>query len=257
MNQIFNDYASYYDLLYKDKDYARESAYVADYIRKHSPNARTILELGCGTGGHAEHLARLGFTVHGVDISERMLSVAKSRKISLPVEIADRISLECGDIRTLRTGKSYDAVVSLFHVMSYQTGNDDVKSAFKTANTHLDSEGLFLFDFWYGPGVLSLKPETRVKRLEDDNIRVTRISEPVMRFAENVVDVKYSVFIEDKKTGKISQLKEVHSMRYFSIPEINFMLTHSGFRNLHTCQWMLKNQPNSTDWSAISFATKF
>ena len=54
---IFADYARYYDLLYRDKDYAAAAEYVAGLIRKFHPSARSILELGSGTGIHAGLLA--------------------------------------------------------------------------------------------------------------------------------------------------------------------------------------------------------
>jgi predicted TPR repeat methyltransferase len=50
---VFADYARYYDLLYRDKDYAAAAEYVAGLIRKFHPSARPILELGSGTGIHA------------------------------------------------------------------------------------------------------------------------------------------------------------------------------------------------------------
>jgi ubiquinone/menaquinone biosynthesis C-methylase UbiE len=62
---VFADYARYYDLLYRDKDYAAEAEYVAGLIRKFHPAARSILELGSGTGIHASLPAEKGFTVHG------------------------------------------------------------------------------------------------------------------------------------------------------------------------------------------------
>ena len=61
---VFADYARYYDLLYRDKDYAAEAEYVAGLIRKFHPSARSILELGSGTGIHASLLTEKGFTVH-------------------------------------------------------------------------------------------------------------------------------------------------------------------------------------------------
>ena len=49
---LFQKYAAFYDLLYRDKDYAAEAEYVARTIRSIVPDARTILELGSGTGRH-------------------------------------------------------------------------------------------------------------------------------------------------------------------------------------------------------------
>ena len=51
---VFADYARYYDLLYRDKDYAAEAEYIACLVRKFHPSARSIIiELGSGTGIHA------------------------------------------------------------------------------------------------------------------------------------------------------------------------------------------------------------
>ena len=161
MSQVFDAYARYYDLLYREKDYAAEAEYVASHMRRHAPEAANILELGCGTGAHAEHLARLGYTVHGVDQSDPMLARAAVRKSGLPAKTAAQLSFGRGDVRTVRTGAHYDVVISLFHVMSYQTSNADLRAAFTTAAAHLRPGGLFLFDFWYGPAVLAQQPEVR------------------------------------------------------------------------------------------------
>ena len=65
---VFYSYAQYYDLLYREKDYPGEVDYVDALIKKYAVNdARTILDLGCGTGGHAILLARKGYRVTGVD----------------------------------------------------------------------------------------------------------------------------------------------------------------------------------------------
>ena len=235
MSRIFDVYARYYDLLYRDKDYAGEADYVASRIREHAPQAQRILELGCGTGAHAEQFARMGYTIHGVDLSESMLARAEARKASLSHDVAARLSFGPGDARTVRTGETYDVIISLFHVMSYQSTNADLEAAFRTAALHLESDGIFLFDFWYGPAVLTQKPEVRVKRLEDDMIKVTRIAEPVMRPNENAVDVNYTVFIEYKATGVVEQLTESHRMRYLFLPRviISCRSEHMGRANLY------------------------
>jgi methylase of polypeptide subunit release factors len=64
---VFGAYARYYDLLYRDKDYAAEAQYVHRLIQSHALGARSILELGCGTGAHAVLLAGEGYRIHGVD----------------------------------------------------------------------------------------------------------------------------------------------------------------------------------------------
>lgn len=252
MNQVFGHYARYYDLLYRDKDYAAEAAYVASHIQKNNSAAKTILELGCGTGAHAEFLARLGFTVVGVDLSQTMLEQAEIRKAGLTDEIAARLTFIQGDIRTVRTGKQYDAVISLFHVMSYQTTNDDLENSFATAFTHLNSGGVFLFDFWYGSAVLLQKPEVRVKHLEDNEIKVTRIAEPVMQVNENMVDVNYTVFIEEKLSGKIVRQEETHKMRYLFLPELNKTAFSNNWLHPVFFAWLDDKPLSESNWSGFA-----
>ena len=250
MTEVFDAYSRYYDLLYGDKDYAGEAAYVAAHLRQHAPGATSILELGCGTGAHAEHLARAGFTVHGVDLSETMLARAAARKAALPAAMAARLSFAPGDARTLRTGARYDAVISLFHVMSYQTGNADLEAAFATAAAHLRPGGLFLFDFWYGPAVLAQRPEAREKRLADERIEVVRSAEPVLHENEDVVNVNYTVRIRDKATGSTETVRESHRMRYLFLPELA-LLRGAVFEEKATVAWMSADPLSAQSWSAF------
>lgn len=256
MSQVFDAYARYYDLLYRDKDYAGESVYVATLIREQAPQAKRILELGCGTGAHAEHLARMGYIVHGVDMSEAMLARAEARKANLPPDVAGRLSFCLGDVRTVRMSETYDAVVSLFHVMSYQTTYTDLEAAFETAWVHLQPGGLFLFDFWYGPGVLTQKPEVRVKRLEDEEIKVTRIAEPVLYANENLVQVNYTVFIEVKASKTLEQVIETHMMRYLFLSELLRFADTEVWINSKSFGWMNLQELNLNDWAGLFSVTK-
>jgi SAM-dependent methyltransferase len=221
---VFSGYAHYYDLLYKDKDYQREANYIAHLINRHHPEARSILELGSGTGIHASLLAEKGYAVHGVERSPEML--ARSRSLAQESKvISDRLTFSAGDIRTIRLTYSFDVVISLFHVISYQTTNSDVSAALKTARHHLKTGGLLVFDVWYGPAVLTERPVVRIKRMADDQIDVTRLAEPVLHPNENLVDVNYHIFVRDRTTDAVKELKETHVMRYFFKPEIERIAT--------------------------------
>jgi len=247
---VFDSYSRYYDLLYRDKDYAGEAAYLASHLHRHAPGAKCILELGCGTGAHAEQLARMGYAVHGVDRSDSMLARAAARKSRLPAETAARLSFGHGDVRTVRTGAIYDAVLSLFHVMSYQTADADIKALFATAAAHLAPGGLFVFDFWYGPAVLAQRPEVRVKRLADEQIKITRIAEPALHEKESVVDVNYTVFIETRATGMLEQVQETHRMRYLSLPELS-LFRKDSFAERATLAWMSDAPPSAQSWAGV------
>lgn len=251
MSQIFDAYAAYYDLLYKTKDYAAEAEYVECLICEHAPNAKHILELGCGTGAHAEHFARMGYTVEGVDISQSMLGCAKKRCAGLPDELVQRLNFDQGDVRTYRKNKMFDVVLSLFHVFGYQISNQDLASIFKTAAAHLPTGGLLIFDYWYGPAVLTQCPSVRVKRLEDNQIKVLRIAEPAMYLNENRVQVDYTVQITEKTGGLMQEIHESHNMRYLFLPEIE-NIARPWFKVNKHFAWMKKELPGSEDWAGVS-----
>ena len=157
MSLIFDAYSTYYDLLYRDKDYAAESKFISEILESHIGSKKgSILELGCGTGIHAEHLSNMGFDVTGVDLSAKMIEVARSRSSKT---FNSKIKFAVSDVRSVRLNSKFDSVISLFHVASYQTSNFDILSMFETASTHLKSNGIFIFDCWYGPAVLSNPPE--------------------------------------------------------------------------------------------------
>lgn len=248
---VFDGYAAYYDLLYRGKDYAAEVAYVASLLQARARGVTRILELGCGTGAHAEHLARMGFTVHGVDLSAEMLLRANKRKASLPLEVAQRLSFAQGDVRTARVVGDFDAVISLFHVFSYQISNEDVEAAFATAAMHLKPGGLLCFDYWYGPAVLSERPSVRVRRMQDTEAKVLRIAEPEIDTSANQVVVNYSIVVEDLAAGRIHQFSERHPMRYFFLPELE-KFGQTAFRNPQHFAWMQDARPSERDWAAVS-----
>ncbi len=141
---IFENYAAYYDLLYQDKDYNFEVEYLDSLIKKYRPGSNTIFEMGCGTGRHAVFLAKKGYKLHGVDFSKKMVSIA-NENIEKNKSINDKLSFSYGDIRSVRINKKFDVALSLFHVISYQLTNNDLKNAFLTALHHLNKNGLFIF----------------------------------------------------------------------------------------------------------------
>ena len=245
---IFSNYARYYDLMYQDKDYAGEAQFIQRLIQTHAPATTTILELGCGTGNHAMLLAKEGYQVHGVDLSQEMLGYANERCARLSPALATKLQFSQGDLRQVRLDRQFDVVLSLFHVISYQTNNEDLLAAFETAKAHLVPGGILIFDVWYGPAVLSDPPMVRIKRLEDQSIQVTRIAEPVMEPNKNWVDVNYHIFIKDLISSKIDEVREVHTMRYLFRPELELLLDRLQMQIVESREWLTDRQPGLNTW---------
>ena len=250
MSKVFDSYAAYYDLLYKDKDYKLEVNYILKLLKKYKFHSGNILELGCGTGKHATYLSNFGFKLHGIDCSESMIDIANSQSKH------ENISFEIGDVRTYRVDKLFDAVISLFHVASYQSSNSDLQDMFLTASSHLISGGIFIFDFWYGPAVLNDLPSVRIKRMNNKNIDVIRVAEPEIRCNENIVDVNYNIEVTDKNNGQTSSFSEKHSMRYLFLPELTNMLEDLNIEILESFSWMSNDELSLDSWQGAIVARK-
>jgi len=246
----FKNYAEYYDLLYKDKNYQEEADYVENLLNTFSENKlQTVLDLGCGTGKHDNLFAEKGYTITGIDLSEEMINIANQSKHKNAEYLV-------GDVRNIELNRRFDAVISLFHVASYQADNQDFERYLQTAYKHLEKGGVFIFDFWYGAGVLTDKPSVRVRRLENEKLKITRISEPVMHPDSNVVDVNFEVQIEDKRNSETEKITELHKMRYFFIPEIKYFAEKNNFIFVNSFEWLSEKKMNFDSWNGIVILRK-
>lgn len=239
MTKPFTAYSRYYDLLYQDKDYAGEAAYIRALLTRHGVAHGSLLEFGSGTGKHGRLLAQRDYQVHGIERSADMVAHSIS---------AAGFTCQQGDICTVQLGRTFDAVLSLFHVVSYQTSNIDLMAVFERASDNLHTGGLFIFDFWYSPAVYAQRPTVRVKRVADDEIEITRLAEPVIYPNEDRVDVNYTIFARDKASGAVQTTTETHAMRHFGLPEIDLLATLNGFARIGTEEFLSGKTAGEDTW---------
>jgi SAM-dependent methyltransferase len=270
MTGVFgSEYASAYDALYADKDYAAEAAMLDRLFHVYgNRQTRTVLDLGSGTGEHARHLAALGYDVLGVDASTEMVDRA-SRKRSptrgnwgqtpnagdrglTPIR-APRFAV--GDLREYRTVERFDAVVMMFAVLGYQTGNADVSAALETARRHLVSGGLLAFDVWFGPAVLRNPPTPRLKRRAAGDETLLRFATPSLDTRTHTCVVTYDLWRLAKAT-LVSTAVEQHTVRFFFPMELELFLSGAGFALRRLGQFPdFEQDPDDSSWSVLAVAT--
>lgn len=248
--EVFRDYAYYYNMFYQDKDYKSEVKQIDYLLKKYGKDIRRIINFGCGTGKHDIEFAKIGYQCTGIDLSSLMIDIARE---NVKKENLD-INFSVEDIRNFEPKKQYDAVISLFHVMSYQNKNQDILKAFQAARKAINRGSIFLFDVWYGPGVLSDKPSVRVKEIEDEKNKLVRIARPIMHDKENLVDVCYEVFVINKKTGDTKVINEVHNMRYFFRPELEILLNEVGFELIDNFDCQTLGETDYDSWTSYFIA---
>lgn len=246
MAEYFNAYSAYYNLLYANKDYTAEVDYVHQQIHQYFPEAKEVLEFGSGTGKHGLLFQQRGFDMYGLEQSPSMVEQAR----------AAGFKCEVADITCFELNRRFDVVLSLFHVISYINQNSGLIQTFKNAAKHLRPEGLFLFDVWYSPAVYQQQPETRKKEVENKEVKVIRVGEPVMHSASNVVDVNYQVFVINKETSSVTEIRETHPMRHFSIPEIELLARMTGFNLIRAEEFGTGAEPSEKTWGVCFILRK-
>ncbi|MBA4375978.1 MAG: SAM-dependent methyltransferase [Anaerolinea sp.] len=257
MNPVFGkEYADQYDLLYGDKDYEAECDLLEKVFELYgSGSIKTILDLGCGTGNHAIPLTRRGYLVTGVDRSEDML-VHTRHKAASDLQDATREppTFLQGDVRSLDLGEQFDAVLMMFAVLGYQLSNEDVAAALQTIRRHLKPGGLFVFDVWYGPAVLAIRPGDRVKVIPIDNGQVIRAASGSLDISRHLAEVRYHVWrVKGKQV--VSESEEIHQMRYFFPMELAFYLHQVGLEVKGLTAFPSLDRPaDETTWNVLGVA---
>jgi SAM-dependent methyltransferase len=131
----YASFSSFYDQIMGDR--SEEVERLRSQIRRYYPAARSLLELGCGTGAI---LAGLGkeFAVTGLDRSPEMLAVAAAR---LP-----QARLVRADMTAFALDARFDVVICVFDTLNHLPRYSQWLALFDRAYEHLANGGLFIFD---------------------------------------------------------------------------------------------------------------
>jgi SAM-dependent methyltransferase len=249
-------HAECYDLFYQDKPYHEEAQYASALIRARFPAAKTILDLGCGTGLRCLELARQGYKVSGIDQSASMLDAA-ARHLAAAHDISPAaVEFQVGDITTFRAPSKYDAVISLFHVFSYLTTEEELKQAIECSFANLNPGGVFLFDYWHGPGVMKDPPAIRTKVAEASSLKVRRTTAPQHLPSQHLVKLTVSLQVTDKDDGAIYDSEESYKLRYWFPAELEEALRNAGLKEIQHYAWMTASAPQPEVWQACTVAVR-
>jgi SAM-dependent methyltransferase len=239
-------YAQLYDAIYSAKDYAFEVGQVLEFGRRSGVEVKTIIDYGCGTGSHARRFAEKGIKVYGIDRSQDMLAAAREKTRDMQnVEVLH--DSELAVIPEL----SIDIFCLLFDVVSYIVENDALDRLLSYVASRLKVEGLLVFDFWYGPSVLSLRPVNRWKEFEADGAKILRLTRANLDWDNSAVNVTHEIIVTEQNQVK-DRFVDSHIMRFFFKKEIEYLLKMHGLEIARFGTWQDPDSPPTTnDWSAL------
>lgn len=204
--------AEYYDALYAFKDYAAEGRRLAEWL---GPGIRTVLDVACGTGRHAEELGR-HFTVTGMDLDEVLVAEARKR---LP-----QARFFVGDMRAFELGEKFDAITCLFSSIAYvQTFPALVETCACLAG-HLLPGGRVLVEPWLRREVL--RPgHVGLETGQGEGFKVARMSRLEVVGALSVLHFDYLIGTAEG----VRHEQEQHRLALFTPDEYRRALEQAGF----------------------------
>jgi SAM-dependent methyltransferase len=214
-------HAARYDLIYADKPYAEEAAFVARLLEQHGPGSGRLLDLACGTGRHAREFARMGWTVTGIDYSAELLEAARRNAPDVEFRHQDMRELELGDER-------FDAITCLFDSIGYPQTDHGVLATLSGAAAHLSPEGALAVDFLHAPALIRHAAPARVRRWEREAGELVRISETRLDLERDVMHVSYELFDLDADGALREHWIEEHANRFFTAPAFRALVARAG-----------------------------
>jgi SAM-dependent methyltransferase len=138
---LYSELVKYYDRIYWWKDYNQEVDFLTKVLKRYEVRGKRILEVACGTGNHTKILAAKGYEITGVDISDKMLSIARRK-------VRSHARFLRGDMRDLDAvvDGRYEAAICLFSAISYNLTRSDLKRTIQGLYDHLKERGVVIFD---------------------------------------------------------------------------------------------------------------
>jgi SAM-dependent methyltransferase len=184
---MYDRAAAAYDVLHaaRGKDYGAEAARIAELVRQRRPEAASLLDTACGTGGHLRHLRSHFEVVEGVDDSPAMLSRAREKVPGVP--------LHQGDLRTFDLGRRFDAVTCLFSSIAYLVPVDELRRGIANLARHLVDGGVLLVEPWVRPEDWDPAPLPRIDSGQGEGLSVTRLTRSWRVGERTYLDMQYLI----------------------------------------------------------------
>lgn len=219
-HKLYNELAWLYDRIYPQIFSYRDTFDVIDgFLKPHG--CKRILEVACGTGRLMAIMEENGYEVTGLDLSQKMLKIARKRC---------KGELLMQDMRDILIGKPFDALICLGGSFGYMLTDEDVNKALKGFNRALRGGGILMFDSFDADKSRQYEfGGWREAVFEFEDMKITRLSRLYDYIAsENTwaVDWKYIIEKGDEKR----MIKDQTRLRSFYQDQLTDMLKKHGFK---------------------------
>lgn len=216
----YEDFAEVYDIFMDDTPYEQWCSFVTEALQKEGIYDGLVLDLGCGTGEMTQLLARAGYDMIGVDLSDRMLNVAMQKREQSGLDI---LYLQ-QDMREFELYGTVRAVICLCDSINYLLREEELLAVFRLVNNYLDPGGLFLFDFNTVYKYETVIGDTVIAENRDD---CSFIWENYYDEEEEINEYDLTIFVRKEKE-LFRKFTETHLQRGYTLPVMRRLAEEAG-----------------------------
>lgn len=217
----YEAFAQVYDTMMQDIPYEEWADYIINLLEKFNCKPEMILDLGCGTGTMTQLLAKKGYEMIGLDLSEDMLIRAKEKAKQADLDIL----YLCQDMTGFELYGTVGCIISVCDSLNYITVEEELLEVFKLADNYLEPEGLFIFD---------LNTEYKFKEIMADQTFAETFEDCAYIWdnyyyeEEGINEYILTLFVE--KEGVYERSEETHHEKAYSVATIKRLLQISGLK---------------------------
>ena len=238
MSTLYSDLADVYEAMYQTFiDYEDEFRTYAGMIG----NAKSVLELGCGSGHLAGRFEQAGFHYTGLDMSADMLAIAREKHPTAGFLQAD--------MRQFKLVEQVDAIIMTGRTISYLLSNRDVLNCFHSVRSNLNKGGVFCFDF--------IDASRFIPRIQEGEKVVHRAEHGGRHFfRDSFWEINpdhgwafdwHSMYYENTSQGTVRIGEDRSTIRAFTKDEIALFLQLAGFGEM---EWVDRESYAFETWVA-------
>ncbi len=205
----------YYHILYKNRSYTEAADFLDQLVHYLSPPEKaTMLDIGCGNGRHAIHLANLGYQVTGFDLAANSIAHAIQ---SASTQQLNNVIFKRWDMRDA-LGLQFDYVFNLFSSFGYFDKEEDNLKVIKAMHHSLNKQGIAVIDFLNAAHVKAKLVETESKIVDNLTFKINR----------KIVDERVIKQIEFKADGSNYQFEE--KVQLLSLTDFEHYFNKTGLQ---------------------------
>lgn len=233
----YNEFAEVYDhLMHKDVNYERVADYIENLFDRYDVSPELVCDLACGTGNVTIPMAKRGYDMTAVDLSQEMLGIAQEKSAGLNILYLNQ------NLADLDLYGTMGAFLCMIDGINYVIAPQSLLRLFTRIKTcFLDNDGIFVFD---------ISSRYKLQKVIGDNTFVHSEKNVFYTWQNRYIekrklsDMMLTFFVKHRG-GEYRRFEERHLQRAYSEDELRALLKRAGFKSVDTYEFMSFDAPKA------------